>query len=133
MKIASIDHIGIIVRDIDKSLIFYRDILKLPFEGIEKNETHKLSIAFLRCGDVLVELLQPIGEGVYREFLDKNGEGFHHIAFRADDITAGLEYLKSNNIPLVHEQPVIGGGGALIAFLRDAAANNVSIEIIEKK
>jgi len=133
MSAILIDHIGIVVRDIPAALEYYRDILGLPFEGLEKMEAFKVDIAFFSCGDTLVELLQPTGEGSFQEFLEKNGEGFHHIAFRVGNIVEELDYLKKKGIPLVDKVPKIGGGGALIAFLEASAVNNVSTELVQRE
>ena len=127
-----IDHIGIVVRDISSSLVFYRDILGLPLEGIENNKDYNVDIAFLRCGETLVELLQPTGEGSLMTYLETKGEGVHHLAIRVGSIVEALESLKAGNTPLVDDRPKRGGGGAKIAFLEAVAANNVSIELIER-
>ena len=132
MKTLLVDHIGILVKDIPASLPFYRDTLGLSFEGIENNEAYKVDIAFLRCGETLVELLQPTGEGSFKDTLETKGEGFQHVAFRVDDVAEGLKEMKEKGIPLVDEQPKAGGGGALVAFLKAVAGNNVSIELIER-
>ena len=116
MRSLLIDHIGIIVEDIDKSLPFYRDILGLDFQGIERMETYNLDIAFLQCGETLVELLAPTGEGTYQEILNTKGEGIDHIAFRVGDVAAGLAEMKEKGVPLVDESPKVGGGGAKIRF-----------------
>jgi methylmalonyl-CoA epimerase len=132
MQALLVDHVAIVVKDIAASLPFYRDTLGLSFEGIESNEPYKVDIAFLRCGETLVELLQPTGEGAFKNILDTKGEGFQHVAFRVNNVSEGLAVMKEKGVPLVDESPKPGGGGATIAFLDAAAANNVSIELIER-
>ena len=132
MQAILVDHIGIIVRNIQKSLIFYQKALGLQLEDIEKNEAYHVDIAYLRCGDTLIELLQPTGEGSFKDILDKKGEGLHHIAFRTNNINEALGELKKMGIPLADKTPKTGGGGAMIAFVEADAANNVSIELIER-
>ena len=129
-----IDHIGIVVKDIDKSLKIYTEALGLQLSTVEENEPYKVKIAFLPVGDTLVELIQPTAEGtMIGNFLKDRGEGIHHIAFKVDNLEADLAKLKALGIPLIDETPKPGGLGARVAFLHPDAANNVSIELLEKK
>ena len=129
-----IDHIGIVVKDIEQSLKIYTEALGIKLSSIETNEQYKVKIAFLPVGDTLVELLQPMAEGtMMSNILKERGEGIHHIAFRVDDIEAELAKLKGLGIPLIDETPQSGGLGARIAFLHPSAANSVSLELVEKK
>lgn len=128
-----IDHIGIVVQDIERSLKIYTEALGLDLSRVEINEQHRVKIAFLPVGDTLIELLQPLTEGtMMADALKEKGEGIHHIAFRVNDLKAELAKLKALGIPLVNETPQSGGHGAQIAFLDPNAANNVSIELVEK-
>jgi len=128
-----IDHIGIVVKDIESSLKLYAEALGLNLSTIETNEDYKVRIAFLPVGDTLVELLQPMAEGTMMgDVLKERGECLHHIAFRVDDIVADLAKLKALGVPLVNETPQIGGMGAQIAFLHPSAGNGVSIELVQK-
>jgi methylmalonyl-CoA/ethylmalonyl-CoA epimerase len=128
-----IDHIGIVVHDIEASLKIYTEALGLNLSQVETNDAYKVKIAFLPVGDTLVELLQPMGEGtMMADFLKDRGEGVHHIAFRVGDVDASLAKLKALGIPLITETPQAGGLGARIAFLHPSAANSVTIELVEK-
>ena len=128
-----IDHIGIVVSDIEGSLKLYSEALGLALSTIETNDVYKVRIAFLPVGDTLVELLEPTADGtMMADFLKDRGESIHHIAFRVDDLEADLAKLKALGVPLMNESPQTGGLGARIAFLQPAAANGVSIELVEK-
>jgi methylmalonyl-CoA/ethylmalonyl-CoA epimerase len=128
-----IDHIGIVVKDIESSLKIYAEALGLNLSTIETNEDYKVRIAFFPVGDTLVELLQPMAEGTMMgDVLKERGECLHHIAFRVDDIVADLAKLKALGVPLINETPQIGGMGAQIAFLHPSAGNGVSIELVQK-
>ena len=132
MNLKKIDHVGILVKNIDRALKFYRDCLGLPLHLLEENEEFKVRIAFLPVGEVMVELVEPMEGSPLRSVLQDKGEGIHHIAFEVDNLKASLEELKSQRVPLRDTQPRPGGEGALVAFLQEAAANNVSIELKEK-
>jgi len=128
-----IDHIGIVVEDIESSLKLYVEALGLNLSTIETNDAYKVRIAFFPVGDTLVELLQPLAEGTMMgDVLKERGECIHHIAFRVDDLEADLAKLKALGVPLINETPQIGGLGPRIAFLQASAANGVSIELVEK-
>jgi len=130
MKLLGIDHIGILVKDIDSAMNLY-SIMGLKPALIEENEAYKVKIAFLPVGGVLVELIEPIGPGRLKEQLENYGEGIDHIAFKVDDIEKSLRELKERGIPLQDETPQLGGAGAKVAFLKKEGANNVSIELKE--
>jgi len=130
MKLLGIDHIGILVKDIDSAMNLY-SIMELKPALIEENEAYKVKIAFLPVGGVLVELIEPIGPGRLKEQLENYGEGIDHIAFKVDDIEKSLRELKERGIPLQDETPQLGGAGAKVAFLKKEGANNVSIELKE--
>ncbi len=129
-----IDHIGLVVQDIESSLKLFTEALGLKLSEIENNERFKVRIAFLPVGDTLVELIQPMAPGtMMANILKDRGESIHHIAFRVDDLEAELIKLKAKGVPLTHETPQPGGLGARIAFLHPSAGNGVSIELVEKK
>jgi len=128
-----IDHIGIVVESVEKSIKTYTEALGLNLLEIEDNEVFGVKIAFLKVGDTLVELIEPTFDGTMAStFLQKKGEGLHHIAFKVDNINNILTRLKDIGIPLIHETPQSGGLGALVAFMHPSASNNVYIEFIEK-
>jgi len=131
MELLGIDHIGILVKNIDSAMKVY-SVMGLKPALIEENEAYKVKIAFLPVsGGVLVELIEPIGPGRLKEQLENYGEGIDHIAFKVDDIEKSLRELKEQGIPLQDETPQLGGAGAKVAFLKKEGANNVSIELKE--
>lgn len=129
-----IAHIGIAVKKLDDNLSFYTDILGLELEGIESVESEKVKVAFLKVGDTKLELLEPLDEtSPIKGFLDKRGEGIHHIALEVDDIQARLNDMKENGIKLINEEAKQGAGGANIAFLHPKSTNGVLYELCEYK
>jgi methylmalonyl-CoA epimerase len=133
MNLKKIDHVGILVKNIESALKFYQDRLGLPLHLLEENEEFKVRIAFLPVGEVMVELVEPLEGSPLESLLREKGEGIHHIAFEVDNLKASLEELKSKRVPLRDAQPRLGGEGALVAFLETTAANNVLIELKEKR
>ena len=126
-----LDHIGIAVRSIDAVKIY--EALGLTVDHVETVETQGVRTAFLSVGDSNLELLEPTGpESTIAKFIDKRGEGIHHICLRVDDIEAELTRLKEQGFRLINEAPVPGAHGCRVAFLHPAAGNGVLIELSEK-
>ncbi|HEX7832062.1 MAG TPA: methylmalonyl-CoA epimerase [Thermoanaerobaculia bacterium] len=126
-----LDHIGIAVRSLESAKI-YQD-LGLEIEHIETVETQRVKTAFLSVGDSNLELLEPTSpDSPIAKFIEKRGEGIHHICFRVDDIEAHLERLKAAGYRLINDAPVPGAHGCRVAFLHPAAGNGVLIELSEK-
>ena len=126
-----LDHIGIAVNSIDAAQIY--EALGLTVDEIETVETQGVRTAFLNVGDSNLELLEPTGaDSAVAKFIEKRGEGIHHICFRVDDIEKHLARLKANGFRLINEAPVPGAHGCRVAFLHPAAGNGVLIELSEK-
>src|SRR5436305_3018889 len=126
-----LDHIGIAVRSLESAKIY--EALGLTIDHVETVETQKVRTAFLSAGDSNLELLEPIGaDSAVAKFIEKRGEGIHHICFRVDDIEPHLAHLKSLGYRLINEAPVPGAHGCRVAFLHPAAGNGVLIELSEK-
>jgi len=129
-----IDHIGIAVRSIESALPFYTDILKLEHLKTEIVESEKVKVAFIKIGDCKIELLEPISEeSAIAKFIEKKGEGIHHVAFEVDDITGKIEELKGKEIRMIQDEPKIGAGGALVAFMHPKSTGGVLYEMCEKQ
>ncbi len=129
-----IDHIGIAVKDIEKAVEFYEQMLGIKCTGREVVEEQKVKVAFLPVGDSEIELLESTDdEGPIAKFIEKKGEGIQHIAFRVNDIEKTLEELKEKGVRLIDEKPRYGAGGAKIAFLHPKSTNGVLIEISERE
>lgn len=134
MKTLKIDHIGIAVKSIEESRKLYEGILGLKYEGSETVAEQKVTTAFFPIGDTEIELLESTDpEGPVAKFIEKRGEGIHHIAFRVENIEEALEELKKQGVQLIDEKPRVGAGGARIAFLHPKATGGVLIEICERK
>ena len=127
-----IDHIGIAVHSIDKTRGFYEQALGLHCEGIEEVPSQKVRTAFFSLGEAHIELLEPIDDNSpIAKFLEKRGEGIHHIAYQSDDVAAQLDKARTAGCKLINEQPVAGAGGKQIAFLHPKSTHGVLTEICE--
>jgi methylmalonyl-CoA/ethylmalonyl-CoA epimerase len=133
LKILSIDHLGVAVNQIAGAKNFWSDVLDLPLEGMETVTEQKVTTAFLPVGESELELLESTApDGPVAKYIEKKGEGIHHIAFRVADIEAALAELKAKGVRLIDEKPRIGAGGAKIIFLHPKATNGVLVEICER-
>ena len=130
-----IDHIAIVVRDLDAALRVYRDVLGLPLERIEEVPAEKVKVAFLPLpeGDGEVELVQPTADdtGIAR-FLEKRGEGMHHICFEVDDIQAAMAQMATNGLQILEDRPRLGSQGQKYVFIHPKTAHGVLIELYER-
>lgn len=135
MKALKVDHIGIAVKDLDETLKFYTDILGLECQGTEVVEEQKVRVAFLPIGDTEVELLESTSEdGPIARFIEKNGEGMQHIAFKVDNIEEAIAYMKEKGMRMIDEAPRYGAGGAKIAFVHPKkSSNRVLVELSERE
>ncbi len=127
-----IHHIGIAVRNLDEALGRYKKQLGFEFEGREIVESEKVDVAIFKVGESRIELLESIQPGtVISKFIEKRGEGVHHIALEVDDILASLEELKSAGAPVIDEHPRMGAGGHKVAFIHPKGTAGVLLELIE--
>jgi methylmalonyl-CoA/ethylmalonyl-CoA epimerase len=125
-----LDHIGIAVRSLDSAKI-YQD-LGLTIEHVETVETQRVKTAFLSVGDSNLELLEPTSpDSPIAKFIEKRGEGIHHICLRVENIEEHLERLKAKGYRLINDAPVPGAHGCRVAFLHPSAGNGVLIELSE--
>lgn len=129
-----IDHIGIATNGLDEALKFWRDALGLELKDIETVEDQKVKVAMLPVGEPRIELLEATSEdSPIAKFLQKRGAGIHHIAVRVDDIRATLSRLKESGARLIDEEPRIGAGGCLVAFIHPSSANGVLLELVQEE
>jgi methylmalonyl-CoA/ethylmalonyl-CoA epimerase len=130
--IKRIDHIAIVVEDIDAALSFWRDTLGLDLTHVEDVPEQRAAVAFLPTGASEVELVKPTSDdsGVAR-FLARRGPGIHHICFEVDDISQALSVLKARGVRLIDESPRIGTGGKQIAFVHPQSTHGVLIELYQ--
>jgi methylmalonyl-CoA/ethylmalonyl-CoA epimerase len=127
-----LDHIGIAVNSIDEKLKVWRDILGLELERVEEVSDQKVRVAVLPAGDVNIELLEPVDDSsTIRKFIDKKGEGLHHLCFKVKDIESILSEMKAQGFVLINEKPRIGAAGRKIAFIHPKSTGGVLIELTE--
>ena len=131
-KISKIDHVALVVGDINEALAFWQDALGIPLDHVDEVPREKSAIAFLPLGESEIELVQPTTDdsGVAK-YLEKRGPGMHHICLEVDDIEAMLAQLKAKGIQLIHEQPVVAESGKKYAFIHPKAAFGVLVELYE--
>lgn len=130
--ITKIDHLGIAVKSLETVIPYYEDVLGLKCEGREEVESQKVRTAFFAAGDVHIELLEPTSdESPIAKFIEKNGEGIHHIAFATDDITGQLGQAKDKGARLINEVPFAGAGGKLVAFMHPKSSFGVLTEFCQ--
>jgi len=128
-----LDHIGIAVKSIDAARVVY-EALGLRVDHVETVESQKVRTAFLAAGDSTLELLEPSSaDSTIAKFIEKRGEGIHHICLRVDDLESELVRLRERGFRLINEAPVPGAHGCRVAFLHPAAGNGVLIELSEKR
>lgn len=127
-----IDHLGIAVRSIDRALEFYRDQLGL---GVSLRETvahEKVNVAMLPLGSPRIELIEPTeSDSVIGKFIEKRGEGLHHIAIRVPDFQASLDRLRAAGAKLLNE-PRTGAGGHVYVFVHPSSTGGVLLELIQE-
>ena len=130
--IEKLDHIGIVVKDLDRAMKVYSDGLGLSIKRIEQSEEFQVKIAFLPVGEVLVELIEPIGPGGIQDFLNEHGEGLHHICYRVANINKALEEVGAK-LKMRDQKPRPGGAGSKVAFLDPKSIFNVETELVERR
>lgn len=127
-----IDHIGIAVRNLDQALQFFEHVLGLKNTGIEIVESEQVKVAFLPIGDTRIELLEALSpDSTIAKFIEKRGEGIHHIALHVDDVQSQLTYLEEQHIQLIHKVPKEGAHGSQVAFLHPKSTHGVLFEIVK--
>jgi methylmalonyl-CoA/ethylmalonyl-CoA epimerase len=132
--IKKVDHIGIAVKSLENTLPFYTDVLNLPLIGIEEVDIQKVRVAFLQAGSTKLELLEPTSEeSTIAKFIEKRGEGIHHVALGVESIEERIREMKEKGIRMIDDQPRPGAGGANIAFMHPKSASGVLYELCEKK
>lgn len=125
-----LNHVAIAVKDIDSAVAFYEQVLGLHCDERERVEDQQVDAALFGHGQGRIELICPFTEdsGVAK-FLEKRGEGLHHICLDVPDIEAALAELKKQGLPLIDEKPRIGAGGSKIAFVHPKGGRGVLIEL----
>ena len=131
--IEGIDHIGVAVNNLDEALAVYEKALGLKHQKVTVVDSQKVKVAFLEVGDSRIELLEPLSkDSTLGIFLEKRGEGIHHIALKVIGIDDMLKRLKNQGITLIDETPRSGAEGGRIAFLHPKSVKGVLLELCEK-
>lgn len=128
--IKGISHIGIAVNNLEEALKLYKDIFFK--DGSEPEWFGEIRFSFLPFGNTHIELLESTTpEGIIRKFIEKRGEGIHHISFEVDDIEGELRALKEKGVQLINEKPYYNAHGNLVAFINPKSTRGVLIELIQ--
>jgi len=131
-KVLRIDHVAMVVENLEKTLSFWRDGLGLELTHIEDVPAEQSQVAFLTVGASEIELVNPTSDDSgLKRYLEKRGPGMHHLCLEVDDIEGMLEHLKDRGIQLINETPVNGQGGKRYAFIHPKSANGVMVELYE--
>jgi methylmalonyl-CoA/ethylmalonyl-CoA epimerase len=132
--IQKIDHLGIAVKSLEESIPYYEKVLGLKCEKREEVLSQKVKTAFFHVGEVHLELLEPTSpESPIAKFLEKNGEGVHHVAFYTDNISGQLKQASDAGCRLIHEVPFEGAANKLVAFLHPKSTHGVLTEFCTDK
>jgi methylmalonyl-CoA/ethylmalonyl-CoA epimerase len=127
--IKKIDHLGIAVKSLEEAIPLWEKMLGTKCENVEEVASQKVRTAFLRVGEVFIELLEATAEdSPIAKYIEKNGEGVQHVAFCTDDIVAELAKVKADGMRLIDEAPRPGAGGMDIAFLHPKSTRGVLTE-----
>jgi len=132
MNISHIEHIGIAVKSIENSLHFYENVLGLKCYNIEEVVDQKVKTAFFKIGQTKIELLEPTSEdSTIAKFIEKRGEGVHHIAYAVTDVAESLTEVESKGVQLIDKTPRDGAEGLNIAFLHPKSTGSVLTELCD--
>lgn len=131
MAAPEIDHIGIVVRDLDEAIATYEQALGVECERERLPERH-LEVAFFPVGESRIELITPTSpESAVTRFLEKRGEGLHHVAYRVEDVARALEQARAAGLRLIDQEAQPGAHGTLVAFVHPASMHGVLSEFVQ--
>ena len=132
MPSINIDHLAVVVEDMNAALNFWRDALGLPLGGTERNDHEAVEIAFLSAGQSRIELLKPTtDDSGIAKYLAKKGAGMHHICFGVEDIEAALRRIAAQGVELINETPRTREDGTRYAFVHPKSTGGVLVELYE--
>jgi methylmalonyl-CoA/ethylmalonyl-CoA epimerase len=127
-----VEHIGIAVRSLSASIPLFEKLLKSSCYKIETVESEMVTTGFFQIGETKIELLESLeADGVISKFIDKKGEGIHHIAFEVNDIASEIDRLKKEGFTILDETPKKGADNKLICFVHPKSSNGVLIELCQ--
>ncbi|HJV31394.1 MAG TPA: methylmalonyl-CoA epimerase [Bacillales bacterium] len=132
--IKKVDHIGIAVHSLKETLPFYTEVLKLPLLGVEEVESEQVKVAFLQVGETMLELLEPTSvDSPIAKYMEKRGEGIHHVALGVESIQERMNEIKTKGIRMIQDEPKLGAHGKEVAFIHPKSTFGVLYELCEKK
>ena len=129
-----VEHIGIAVKDFSISIPLFEKLLNTNCYKTETVATENVNTAFFRQGETKIELLESqTADGVIAKFIEKKGEGIHHIAFDVDDIESEMKRLQDEGFVLLNEKPKMGADNKLVCFLHPKGTNGVLVELCQER
>ncbi|MBO5656494.1 MAG: methylmalonyl-CoA epimerase [Rikenellaceae bacterium] len=134
MNISHIEHLGIAVKSLEEAIPYYEQVLGLKCYNIEEVADQKVKTAFFKVGQTKIELLEPTSEdSTIAKFIEKRGQGVHHVAFAVEGIEGALAEAESKEVALIDKTPRKGAEGLTIAFLHPKSTQGVLTELCEDK
>ena len=131
--LGKIEHVAVAVADLDAAIALYRDVWGLEVSDRERVEDQGVEEAMVKIGESYIQLLGATGpDTTVGKFLERRGEGLHHIAYEVDDLEAVLAQLKEQGVPLIDETPRRGGRGHMVAFVHPKGNRGLLVELIQK-
>ena len=129
----NVDHIGIAVKDLDERITYYTNVLGMKLINVEEVKSEQVRVAFIDAGNTHIELLEPLTkESAIYKFLEKRGEGIHHVALAVTNIEQEIEKMRAEGARLLSEQPKIGAGGAKVIFIHPKSSYGVLYELVDR-
>ena len=129
-----IDHIGVATKDLAKTIEMYKEVFELDPVFAEEVAEQKVKVAGFKVGESTIEFLEPTSENSpIAKFLEKKGEGLHHMAIKVNNVEAMLAKLKDKGVRLIDDKPRIGAEGKLIAFIHPKSMNGILLELCQEK
>lgn len=133
-RMLKVEHIGIAVKSLNDSVPLFEKLLNTSCYKTEVVETESVNTAFFQKGETKIELLESTNtDGVIQKFIERKGEGMHHVAFEVENIVAEMERLKNEGFVLLNEQPKPGADNKLVCFLHPKNTNGVLIELCQAR
>ncbi len=134
MNIKQLEHIGIAVKSLDEAIPYWENVLGLKCYNVEEVADQKVKTAFFKVGEIKIELLESTSEdGTIAKFIEKKGQGVHHLAFAVDNVENALAEAESKGVQLIDKAPRLGAEGLSIAFLHPKSTLGVLTELCENK
>jgi methylmalonyl-CoA/ethylmalonyl-CoA epimerase len=134
MHISHIEHLGIAVKNLEEAIPYYENILGLKCYNIEEVAEQKVKTAFFKVGDTKIELLEPTSEeSTVAKFIEKRGEGIHHLAFAVDNVSNSIREVEEKGLQLIDKMPRKGAEGLTIAFLHPKSTQGVLTEFCSEE